>query len=125
MSAERWRILPKDELDTALDVRLPRWSVHEGHLARTYRTAGWKGTLMVVNAIGHLAEVAFHHPDLTVVFDRVEVRLISHDAGGITSRDVALAEKIEEVVLWRPGADPASPLDGPPDDPRFIYLVYD
>ena len=42
---------------------------------------------MVVNAIGHLAEAAWHHPDLTVTYNAVEVRLMSHDAKGITERD--------------------------------------
>ena len=51
-------------------------------------------------------------------------RLTSHDAGGVTERDLALARKIEEVVLWRPG-DEDGPLSGTPDDPRFAYIKDD
>jgi hypothetical protein len=44
-------------------------------------TAGWKGTLMVVNTIGHLAEVAWHHPDMSLAFSKVQmIRLATHSA---------------------------------------------
>ena len=57
---------------------------------------------MVVNAIGHLCEAAWHHPDLLVSYPSVTVRLNTHDAGGVTEKDMELAQKIEEVVMWRP-----------------------
>ena len=57
---------------------------------------------MLVNAIGYLAEAAYHHPDLTVTWGRVTVKLQNHAAGGIIDKDFELARKIEEVVLWRP-----------------------
>ena len=52
---------------------------------------------MVTNAIGHLAEAAWHHPDILATFPRVEVRLKNHDAGGITDKDFELAKKIEDA----------------------------
>jgi len=103
---------------------LPRWRFEGGAIKRTYRTHGWKGTLMVVNAVGHLAELAWHHPDLTVSYDSVEVRLVTHSAKGITDKDIALARKIEDVITWNPKADDG-PLEGTPSDPRFAYLVVD
>src|SRR2546428_12975187 len=57
---------------------------------------------MLVNAIGYIAEAAYHHPDLSVTWGRVIVKLQNHAAGGITDKDFELARKIEEVVLWRP-----------------------
>jgi len=81
---------------------------------------------MVINTVGHLAEAAWHHPDLTASYAWVEVRLMSHDAKGITVRDFALAQKIEEVVQWRPGAAEDAPLEGTPaGDLRFAYVKYD
>ena len=80
---------------------------------------------MVVNTVGHLAEAAWHHPDLTVSYAFVTVKLMNHAAKGITAKDFALARKIEEVVMWQPGADPDSALEGTPDDPRFKYIKYD
>ena len=67
-----------------------------------YKTDGWPTTLMLVNAVGYLAEAAYHHPDLTVTWGRITVKLQNHAAGGITDKDFELARKIEEVVLWRP-----------------------
>ena len=80
---------------------------------------------LVIGAIGHLAEAAWRHPEIAASWGWVEVRLNTHDAGGITDRDFALARKIEEVVGWQPGREGAG-LDGTPnDDPRFAYIRYD
>src|SRR2546429_7602409 len=57
---------------------------------------------MLVNAIGYVAEAAYHHPDLSVTWGRVIVKLQNHAAGGITDKDFELARKIDETVLWRP-----------------------
>jgi 4a-hydroxytetrahydrobiopterin dehydratase len=65
---------------------------------------------MLVNVIGFLAEAADHHPDLSVTWAKVWVKLQTHSAGGITDKDFALARKIEETALWRP--EPGSPLQG-------------
>ncbi len=111
-------LIPDHEVDRRLAEGLPTWRRDQGAIERTFRTHGWKATLMVVNAIGHLAEVAWHHPALAVTYDRVVVRLDTHESGGITGRDLALAAEIERVVTWRP----AAPLEGTPDDPRFAYL---
>ncbi len=113
------------EVEERLKEQLPTWTQQEGWLRRKYKTSGWKGTLMVVNTIGHLAEAAWHHPDLTVSYAFVNVKLMNHAAKGITDKDFALARKIEEVVMWQPGAEADSPLEGTPDDPRFKYIKYD
>lgn len=114
---------PEAEILARLKEELPRWYYENGWIRRKYKTSGWKGTLMVINAIGHLAEAAFHHPDLTVSYAFVIVKLMTHSAKGITDKDFELAKKIEEVIMWRPGEDSA--LEGTPDDPRFKYLKYE
>jgi 4a-hydroxytetrahydrobiopterin dehydratase len=81
---------------------LPGWYYEEGWIRRVYKTDGWPTTLMLVNTIGYLAEAAYHHPDLTVTWARVTVKLSTHSAGGITDKDFELARHIEESVLWRP-----------------------
>ena len=53
---------------------------------------------MVINAVGHLAEAAWHHPDITASYAFVEVRLQNHAAKGITDKDFELAKKIEDVI---------------------------
>ncbi|MEW8049701.1 MAG: 4a-hydroxytetrahydrobiopterin dehydratase [Candidatus Thiodiazotropha sp.] len=77
----------------------------------------------MVNTVGHLAEAAFHHPDLTVSYAFVIVKLVTHSAKGITDKDFELARKIEEVIMWQPGLA-AGALEGTPDDPRFKYIKY-
>ena len=118
-------VYPIDEITARLIEELPKWYLEDGWIRRKYKTSGWKGTLMVVNTVGHLAEAAWHHPDLTVSYAFVIVKLTNHSAKGITEKDFALAKKIEEVVMWRPGLIDGSPLEGTPDDPRFEYIKYD
>jgi 4a-hydroxytetrahydrobiopterin dehydratase len=112
------------EVEARLKSELPYWTLADGYIVRRYRTSGWKATLMVVNAVGHLAEAAWHHPDLKVSYAAVEVILRTHSAKGITDKDFALARKIEEVVAWQPGKDDGA-LEGTPADPRFAYVKYD
>ncbi|WP_175940702.1 4a-hydroxytetrahydrobiopterin dehydratase [Caballeronia sp. BCC1704] len=113
------------EIAERLNGALKHWYFEDGWLRRKFRTEGWKGTLMVVNTVGHLAEAAWHHPDLTVSYAFVIVKLKTHSAKGITDKDFALASKIEEVVQWRPSLE-GGPLSGTPsDDQRFRYIKYD
>jgi 4a-hydroxytetrahydrobiopterin dehydratase len=71
---------------------------------------------MLVNAVGYLAEAAYHHPDLNVTYAKLWVKLKTHSAGGITDKDFALAKQIEATVLWRPSA--GGPLEGNPN--KFV-----
>ncbi len=109
------------EVEARLKAELPHWFLEKGWIRRKYKTNSWKGTLMVINTVGHLAEVAWHHPDITASYAWVEVRLQNHAAKGITDKDFELARKIEEVVHWQPGGA----LEGTPGDPRFAYIKYD
>lgn len=126
-----WRVKQHEETYTDEEVKgrlkdeLPHWYLEEGWIRRKYKTSGWKGTLMVVNTVGHLAEAAFHHPDLSVSYAFVIVKLMNHAAKGITNKDFDLARKIEQVVMWQPGKEEGSALEGTPEDPRFKYIKYD
>lgn len=82
---------------------IPNWTEHENAIRRVYTTDGWPTTLMLVNLIGFVCEAADHHPDLMVSWGRVEVRLNTHTAGGVTDKDIELAAIIERQALWRPG----------------------
>ena len=118
------RVYTEAEIEERLAKELPHWKLERGWIRRTFRTNSWKGTLMVINTVGHLAEAAWHHPDITASYAWVEVRLSTHTAKGITDKDFELARKIEEVVQWRPSSDSA--LEGTPQgDQRFAYVKYD
>lgn len=98
------------QVQEKLSAELPTWEYHDGWIRRKYKTGGWPHTLMLVNAIGYIAEAAFHHPDLAVSWAEVHVKLMTHSAKGITDNDFELARRIEESTLWLPAED--SPLDG-------------
>jgi 4a-hydroxytetrahydrobiopterin dehydratase len=100
-----------EEIQTKLTA-LPGWYYEDGWIRRYYKTDGWPVTLMLVNAIGFVAEAANHHPDLSVTWARVGVKLQTHSAGGITEKDFALAREIEDAALWRPASGGA--LEGNP-----------
>jgi 4a-hydroxytetrahydrobiopterin dehydratase len=117
--------LTPEAIEQRLAQELSHWYYENGWIRRKYRTSGWKATLMAVNTIGHLAEAAWHHPDLTVSYAFVVVKLVTHSAKGITEKDFALAKKIESVLQWQPALTDPGVLEGTPDDPRFKYLKYD
>jgi 4a-hydroxytetrahydrobiopterin dehydratase len=113
--AEKERTYSEAETAERLQA-LPGWYFEDGWIRRVYKTDGWPTTLMLVNAIGYLAEAAYHHPDLSVTWARVTVKLSTHSAGGITQKDFDLARQIEDVALWRPAAGGA--LTGTPN--KFV-----
>ncbi len=119
------RVYAEAEIVDKLAQELPHWYYENGWIRRKYRTSGWKGTLMVVNTIGHLAEAAWHHPDLTVSYAFVIVKLVTHSAKGITDKDFSLAKKIESVIQWDANTESGGILAGTPEDQRFNYIKYD
>lgn len=114
-----------DEVVARLKAELPHWYLEDGWIRRKYKTSGWKSTLMVINTVGHLAEAAWHHPDLAASYAFVIVKLATHSARGITDKDFALAKKIEEVIQWQPGKEGGALEGTPNEDVRFKYLKYD
>jgi 4a-hydroxytetrahydrobiopterin dehydratase len=125
MSENTEKTYSEHEIAQKLTQELPHWYFENGWIRRKYKTSGWKSTMMVVNTVGHLAESAWHHPDLTVSYAFVVVKLTTHSARGITDKDFELAKKIEEVVQWQPALAEGSALEGTPSDPRFKYIKYD
>ncbi|MGB2833130.1 MAG: 4a-hydroxytetrahydrobiopterin dehydratase [Methylotenera sp.] len=119
------KVYTTQEVEDKLKVELPHWFLENGWIRRKYKTSGWKATLMVVNTIGHLAEAAWHHPDLTVSYAFVNVKLCTHDAKGITDKDFELATKIEQVIGWQPALEGGALTGTPNEDARFKYIKYD
>ena len=115
----------ENEIAERLARDLPHWRYENGWIRRKFKTHSWKGTLMVINAVGHLAEAAWHHPDIAASYAWVEVKLMTHTAKGITDKDFELARKMEEVVGWRPGKQGGALEGTPENDLRFAYLKYD
>ena len=68
-------------------------------LTRSYRFADFAAAFAFLTRVAAHAEAVDHHPEFTSVWNRVDFRLTSHDAGGVTERDVALAEAIDEIAV--------------------------
>lgn len=77
------------------------WRPVDDTIRARYLTNDFATGLSLVQQIGDLAEAANHHPDVTLTFPAVTVVLTSHDAGGVTDRDLALAGQIAELVTQR------------------------
>lgn len=119
------QVYAEQAVEEKLKTELPRWYFENGWIRRKYKTSSWKSTLMVVNTVGHLAEAAWHHPDLTVSYAFVIVKLCTHEAKGITDKDFELAQKIESVIGWQPAHEGGALTGTPNDDARFKYIKYD
>ncbi len=104
------RALSQEEVDRKLQ-GLGHWRHENGAIRRSYPTDGWRGSLLVANAIGFICEAADHHADVLVTWPRVDVALSTHSAGGITEKDFEVARLIEAQIRWKPAA--GSSLSGP------------
>jgi pterin-4a-carbinolamine dehydratase len=99
---EKERALSDSQVTQRLQ-SLPKWALETGAIRRTYKTDGWRGSMLVANAIAFICEAADHHADLTVTWPSVGVALSTHSAGGITAKDFEVATLIEKQVTWKPG----------------------
>jgi len=124
MSKKEKKVYGDSEVKKKIQSNLSGWEFDGKWIRRKFKTHSWKSTLMVVNGVGHLAEAAWHHPDLVVSYAFVEVKLMTHSPKGITDLDFELAKKIDEFILWNP-QDENLNLEGTPSDPRFAYVKYD
>jgi 4a-hydroxytetrahydrobiopterin dehydratase len=74
------------------------WTLENGEIVRTVEQPTFPAALMLVSAVGYLAERAGHHPDMLIKYNKVRFALVTHDAGGITKNDFALAREINTLV---------------------------
>ena len=89
--------LPDDEITDAL-ASLPGWERSDDEIAKEYRLGNFRDAVAFVVRLSYEAEAANHHPDLDIRWNRVLVRLSTHSEGGITAKDVELAQIIEGLA---------------------------
>lgn len=77
---------------------IPGWSVAENALVKTFSFADFVQSMQFVNRLGIAAEAAQHHPDIDIRYSKVTVALSTHDSGGITEKDFALAQEADAVA---------------------------
>ena len=93
------------ESDVAIALgTLPGWSVENGKLLRTYHFANFVEAWGFMSAAALLIQAMDHHPEWFNVYSTVKVELVTHDAKGITARDVELAGKLEALAARWPKA---------------------
>ena len=90
------RILTPEELTTAVQ-DLKGWNVGGKTLKKSVKFENFALALDYVNHVGTLAEAVDHHPDITFGWGYAELSLTTHDRGGITDVDIALAKQIDSV----------------------------
>ena len=77
---------------------LPEWSAVSETIQRTYQFASFVEAMGFVNKVAEAAEADQHHPDILIRYNKVTLTLSTHDAGGITKKDFALAKKIDGMA---------------------------
>lgn len=76
---------------------LPAWTLDGEHLKRTFRFADFRQAFAFMTQVAMLAEKADHHPEWFNVWNRVDIALTTHDAGGLSQRDADLARAIDAL----------------------------
>lgn len=71
------------------------WKRRSNALTKEFRFSSFRDSIVFVNRVATLADDANHHPDIDVRYDRVTLTLSTHSAGGITEKDLKLAEQVD------------------------------
>lgn len=89
-------LLTADAIQARL-AAIPGWKLEGKELVRGYDFADFRAAMTFVNRVADKAEAAGHHPDIDIRYNKVRLALASHDAGGITDRDVNLAKALNSI----------------------------
>ena len=75
----------------------PEWDLVDGQLVKVVKCASFLAALDFVVSVGRLAEEADHHPDIDIRWRTVRLAVVTHDAGGLTELDFALARAVDAL----------------------------
>ena len=90
-------VLSESEVQQAL-TQLPGWERSGKAIDRVFQFESFVKAMEFVNQIAEAAEAVNHHPDILISYNKVTLSLISHDSGGVTSRDIKMAGRINELA---------------------------
>lgn len=90
------RLLNEDEIESGLS-NLDSWKVKDEKLKKNYEFPNFAESLAFVNRVGEIAESMDHHPDIKFGWGYAKISTTTHDRGGVTDVDLALAKKIDEL----------------------------
>ena len=77
---------------------LPGWQVLNGELVREFKFSDYYHSIAFVNALAYVAHAQDHHPELSVHYNRVQVRFSTHDVGGLSLNDFVCAAKVDALI---------------------------
>ena len=77
---------------------VPQWLRKASVISRTFEFKDFVVAMKFVNAVARAAEKAWHHPDMDIRWNKVTLALTTHDAGGLTKKDFALAAKFDQLA---------------------------
>ena len=90
-------LLNVKDVDAQLE-KLSGWEKSGNSIAKTFQLKDFPNAILFVGAVAQLAELAFHHPDIDIRWNKVTLTLSTHDQGGLTEKDFSLASDIESVA---------------------------
>jgi 4a-hydroxytetrahydrobiopterin dehydratase len=88
--------LNASEIKSAL-AAVPEWNRKSATIVRTFQFKDFPAAVRFVNAVADIAEQAWHHPDIDIRWNKVTLTLTTHDAGGLTEKDFALAQRFDRL----------------------------
>jgi 4a-hydroxytetrahydrobiopterin dehydratase len=91
------QVYSEEQVQTGL-AKLDGWELRDGRLRKQYTFRTFLRAIAFVNSVGYLAEASGHHPDITINYNRVTLRLITHSAKALTDRDFSLAAAIDQKL---------------------------
>jgi 4a-hydroxytetrahydrobiopterin dehydratase len=80
-------------------VKIPSWKKKAAVISRKFQFKDFPAAMKFVNAVAKIAEKEQHHPDIDIRWNKVTLALTTHDAGGLTKKDFALAKKSDALSL--------------------------
>ena len=90
-------LLAQEELAVALK-KCPEWEQEKTYITRSIEFEEFMEGIDFVAVVGEIAEEAQHHPDISVKYTKVTLKLTTHDVGGVTDLDIQLAQRIDNVL---------------------------
>lgn len=92
--------LPQHEIEGWIATH-PGWRFREGAISKNYTFPSFRSAIVFVNRIATIADELDHHPDMSVKYDTVSLAISTHDVGGVTEKDLKLAERIDFATSAR------------------------
>lgn len=90
-------LLSKEDIKRLLK-KVPEWELEGSRITRTVEFDGFTDAVDFINDVAEIAEEEGHHPDIDIRYNKVILSLTTHDAGGVTEADFAVAQRLDNLI---------------------------